>query len=197
MIAGNPRLGRGDLDHQVRALDPAPELLGLRDRGVRVTGEVGRHLHRHEAVGAIGVAVHAGEQLARVAYVVDHERPVGVLGGDVAELAKLLVVIGARAHCLLEDRRVRRDAADAVVLEQLAQAAARKRAREVVVPGALAELDQCGDVGSLGHLVSPVQRASSARACATTLSALMPRFSSATLPGADAPNRSMPTDASA
>ena len=65
-------------------------------------------------------------------------------------------------------------------------------ALQVVEPGALAEL--LVEADEAVHQDAPSMRA---LAWATTLSTLMPSLSSATGPGALAPNRSMPTDASA
>ena len=114
---------------------------------VGVVREVGRHLDRDEAVGAVPLVVVRPQDVGGVGDVGGDEVPVRVGGRRAAgrDLAQLRVVVGARRHRLLEDRRVRRDAADAVLAHEIAQPAGRERAGEVVVPGALAELDQTGD----------------------------------------------------
>src|SRR4029453_17621974 len=102
---------------------------------------------------------------------------------------ELRVVVGARRHGLLEDRGVRRDAADAAFDPSAQLAAGDPAAAGVVEPGALTLFfEQLLELGHRGFL----RDSSSAVARATTLSAFMPRLRSATSPGADAPKRSMP-----
>src|SRR4029079_15401827 len=105
---------------------------------------------------------------------------------------QLFVVVGALRHRLFEDRRVRRDAAPAMVADEVVQTAGRERTREVVVPGALPEIVQSQD--GAGHfVVLPQERPSNASACSTACSGVMPSSLITVSPGADAPKRSMPT----
>ncbi len=69
----------GDLDHQVRSIDVAPESLGLFDRGVGIVRELGRYLEAHKAVLAQGAVEHRAQHVAGFANVVHSEGLVDLL----------------------------------------------------------------------------------------------------------------------
>src|SRR6202023_2940302 len=121
--------------------------------------------------------------------VAEHEPPVRLLDGQPlgGALLELLVVGVARGHGLVEDRRVRRTAPDAVVVDELLQPAlGDERPGEVVVPRALPEVVEPGD--GAGHDVPFGARARRERARSATWVGLIPRWSITTRPGADAPH---------
>ena len=161
---------------------------------VGVVGERGRDLDRDEAVAAVVRVVHRAQHVGGGDDVVEHDVPVGVLDRQALPRARrqLLVVALAGADRLVEDGRVRRDAADAVVRDQLRQpTAGEQRAGEVVVPRALPEVVEAGDgAGLIRSHQSPFS--SSARARAATFSGVKPNSASTVAPGADAPKWSMP-----
>ena len=134
--------GRRDLDHHVAPGDAFVEspcrLLGARF----VVGEAGIDLDADEPVDSARLVVDRLEDLSGPGDVLEHHRPVvgdrGVLveGED----AELLVVVGGPLDRLLEDRRVRRQPADALVAK-LDELARREIATtEVVEPRTLVEL---------------------------------------------------------
>ena len=122
---------RRDLDHHVGPVDAAVQVARRRDRAVGVVRERGRDLERHEAVAAAVARRSTGRSTSVAAtmssittaqYVSSIDSPcVGALG-------ELLVVALAGADGLVEDRRVRRDAADAVDLDELLEPTAGERA---------------------------------------------------------------------
>ena len=173
---GDARQRGRDLHEHVRARGLAVQPVDLFDRGGGLVGAVGRDLHRHEPVGAVQRVVRGTEHVRGVADVVEDEGPVRRVDGGTAlgQLGELLVVALAGGHRLLEDRRVGRDTADAVVLDETLQPASGDQlAGEVVVPRALPVLDEPGDGGSgdaHGAFFPGGSRASRARARVTTFS---------------------------
>ena len=148
---------------------------------------------------AAGLVVDGLENLGCAGDVLEHHRPVvGDASGcsSRASDAELLVVVGGTLDRLLEDRRVGRESADALVA-QLDELTRREvAAPEVVEPRTLVELLVQADQSVHGdHATTAV--AQSARARRTTWSTLMPSLSRTTSPGALAPKRSMPIESSA
>ena len=92
----------------------------------RVAGQLRSDLDRHVAVDAVAAVVHGSQEREGALDVGGDEVPVRVGDGRAAadEVAELLVVVGAGADRLLEDRRVRREAPDAAV-DPCGQLAAR------------------------------------------------------------------------
>src|SRR5439155_19443450 len=118
---------------------------------------------RDVAVLAVALVPHEAEQVAGVLDVFDGEPQEDLLRvlllGEY--LAELLVVGAALGDRRLEDRRVRRDADDGVVADQLRQLAlAQQTAREVIDPHALAELGQLLQTASHRFVPLPSPRSS-------------------------------------
>jgi hypothetical protein len=134
-------LGRaGNLDHHVGAVDRLPQPRRGIDRARGVVGERRRNLQRDVAVEAAGRCEDRFEGVARAADVLDREGfeelyRIALLAGEVFELS---VVVGAAVDRLLEDRRVRRHAAQADVEQLLQFARGEHRAPDIVEPDALA-----------------------------------------------------------
>src|SRR6185312_4461710 len=133
---------RRNLDHEVLAMDRAPEARRLVDGRLGVMREVRRDLHADVPVAAIGLVVDRTEDVSRLLNVLDGEPFVDRRRG----LALVLFVtfqrgpvVRAAGDRLFEDRRVRRDAADAVLPHQSRELAALKEmAPDVVEPDRLA-----------------------------------------------------------
>ena len=102
------RVGRGDLDHQVRAVDQVPVHAALLERAVGVVGEARGDLPGHVAVDAAGLVIDGAQNVAGGLHVVQRHRPVDLAGGLalVGERLELVVVVGGAEDRLLEDRGV-------------------------------------------------------------------------------------------
>ena len=177
-IAAEPRLGRGDLDHQVRLVDRLVQAHRLAEGRERVVGQSRVDLERDVAVAAAPSRPTPGgtrSQASRMSCSASAQKDSSASAPVLDQLGELLVVGVAAGHRLLEDRRVRGRADDRVVVDQLLQVPAADRfAREEVDPDALAErgeaLERLGCVG--GHGVSLCRsRYSSARARSAMFSA--------------------------
>ena len=90
-IAGDPGRGGRDLDHHVGPRETTPKIESLLDGGLRVVGEVGRALERHEPVAPTAGLVDGTQQVGGAAHVLerDHEEP--LLRGPAPCGAKLVV----------------------------------------------------------------------------------------------------------
>src|SRR5581483_999337 len=195
---GQPLCSGGDLDQQVRFIDLAPQLPCRLDGGRGVARERGCDLDRHEAVVATGLVVRWAQQRKRIFDVTGDHLPVRVFDGAPlrCQLAELLVVVGGTPDGLREDRRVRRDAAHAAFDPARQLTRGDPAALEVVEPGTLTEL--VVQAPQVAHQSSSSSRSSSSSfALRATWSPVNPNFSSATFPGAEAPNRSIETVSSA
>jgi hypothetical protein len=137
-----PLLRRGDLDEEVRPVDPVVEAERLLDRRLLVEGEVRVDLHRHVPVLAPVPVVDAPQRVAGVLDIA-HGQVVEDLLRIVLpleQLLQLIVVGGAAGDRLLEDRRVRGDADDGVLLDQACERpVAEPVPRDLVDPDALSE----------------------------------------------------------
>jgi hypothetical protein len=157
--------------------------------------QVGGDLDAGEAVASVTVVIELGELVERTTDVGQHHRPVVVERAAVAlgQLAELLVVVGRTLNRLLEDGRVAGETADAFVHQMAQLTGGEVPTLQVVEPRALPEL-----VVQASETIHDYPFAAANRvAAATTLSTLIPSLSMTTLPGALAPNRSMPIDSSA
>ena len=131
------RLRRRDLHVEVRAVDLGRDPARLLERLLGVVGDSGLDLHRDVAVDPARRVVRGPEHVARLADVLQREREEDLrrivrLG---EQLLQVLVVRVALRQRLLEDRRVRRDAGDGVVLHHPLQLArVDEIARERVEP---------------------------------------------------------------
>ena len=141
-IAASPGLGGRDLDHQVGAVDLLVQAHRLAEGRQRVVAEARVDLERDVPVATETGVEGRPEHVAGVLDVLLGERPEDLarIAGAAEQLAQLLVVGVARGHRLLEDRRVRRRADDAVVVDQRLQVpVARRRPGQGVDPHALTE----------------------------------------------------------
>ena len=116
-------LGGRDLDEQVRAVDPAPQLLRQLDRAVGVAGGARIDLDGHASVLAVGGVVHAAQDVAGALHVGGGELEDGVVDArarllELGDLIGVLLTVGQGAG---EDRGVRGDADDPGRLDQLGQ----------------------------------------------------------------------------
>ena len=127
-----------NLDHQVVAIDRAPQALSFGDRGFGVHRKIGRDLDADKTVGAAcgieGRAQHVGCFLD----IFDRELFENLGGRSIVRLQHALdgvVVFVGMADGLLKNRRVRRDAAQAVVIDEFFQAAfGDEAARQEIEP---------------------------------------------------------------
>ena len=116
--------------------------LRLRDRRVRVEGEIRVDLDRHVAVLPLTLVPDGTQQVAGVLDVLDRELQEDLLRVVLLRkiLPELLVVGVPFGDRLLEDRRIRGHAHDRVLAHQPLQLAlVDQAAREVVDPDALPE----------------------------------------------------------
>ena len=134
---------RGDLHHEVRAIDGAPDAPDLADRSGRVVRERRVDLDADVAVGPFRARVDRREHVRGGAHVVDRER-VDDRGGRLAaadERGERGVVVDALGDRLLEDRRVGRQAGRVAVADHRRETAGLQQiTRDEVEPGRLAEL---------------------------------------------------------
>ena len=133
---------RRDLDHDVGPPDQVRQAQPLGDGLLGVGGKLGQHLQRDAPVDAARRLEDRQHHVAAAADVVEHELLVDRLRGlPIGDQAlQLVLVVGGAGDRLLEDRRVRRHAAHALVAERAQPAGADQAAADVVVPDALAEL---------------------------------------------------------
>ncbi len=82
--------GAGHLDHQILAVDVAPQFSCLGDRALRIKREIGRDLQTDEAVGAIERVINRSQHVRRALDILDRQR---------------FVQVGDRAIALLDQRR--------------------------------------------------------------------------------------------
>ena len=137
------------------------ELLRLLARGVRVVGQRRVDLDRDISAQAPAPVPHRSHEVARPAHVLrgELEERLARLAALRAEPSQLLVVPRALGHRLLEDRRVRRDAADSVVAHHpLELPRLQEIAGEEVDPHALSERRQLmqARVGHVASYVTPM-----------------------------------------
>src|SRR5690606_16365564 len=110
----------GDLDHHIRSVDRLPQPARLLEGARAIVRELGRYLERNVPVAAPGRLVQREEQARCALDVLYRQRLIGVRGGDAAPAhcrEGIVVVITARDG-LLEDGRVRGDAANGLLLDQ-------------------------------------------------------------------------------
>ena len=118
-------LGGRDLDEQVRSVDVLVQAHRLLEGALAVVGERRVDLERDVAVEALAAIPHRSHQVAGALDVLDREleEDLGRVVLPLHDLLELLVVPLARRERLLEDRRVRRDPDDGVLLHQSRQLA--------------------------------------------------------------------------
>ena len=138
-----PLFCRGDLHHDIFAVDPGGELPDLRVRGLSVPCLCRGHLDTDVAIPSSGPVVGDPEEIGRHLYVFHHEglndlrsRGLRVLRQDLTELR---VVVGAPRYRFVEYRRIGRHPEQPLVNKPAELAACDERSADVVVPDALAE----------------------------------------------------------
>jgi hypothetical protein len=131
--------GTRDFDHDVDARDRLPQSACLDERRNRVVCHVGRNLHRHEPVSAIGRVVHVTKQVGSLSDVCHRKRleDVPVRRGRRGQFRQLDIVARTPGDGLREDGGIRRHAAKACVDERLQLPRACQVATEIVQPDAL------------------------------------------------------------
>ena len=197
-------LGRArDLDHHVRAIDRLPVVAGRRDRAVGVARQVRSDLERDEAVTAAGLLVHRGEHITGRLHVGHGERVVDLLRALVGarHLLDRVVVVGGAEDRLLEDRRVRGHAAQALLLDHaLELTTGDQRAPELVEPDAHSRLGERLQlrvhIGQSAHRVPVLSDRLCAlyglRAASTTCSGVIPKCLKTSSATPEAPKLCMP-----
>ncbi len=140
---------RRHLDHQIFAVDVLPEQLGLGNRAPGIHGEIGRYLQADETVGSLETVIDRAQHIRRMLDVLDGEMLEQLGNRAIAafqRLADRTVILVGTADRLLEDRRIRRDALDAVIIDQPFQLALDDEAAgQEIEPDRLAVLFQCFD----------------------------------------------------
>ena len=140
---GNPLLRGGDFYHHVLAAEPLEQTRRLVNRLPSLVSEAGVDFEADVAVESVRALVDGEQDVGGVSDVLRHEVFVNLRDAlaRLHEAAQLLVVVGRAGDGLLEDGRIRGDAAQVVLLDLLLQVAGRNhRAANVVVPDGLAEL---------------------------------------------------------
>ena len=130
---------------QVRVVDRLVQVDRLLEGSLGVVGEPRVDLDRDVAVDAARPLPHGEEHVARITNVVlgQPEEHLARVVGRLEQSTQLVVVVVALRDRLLEDRRVRRDAGDRALVDQLLQAAAvHELTREVVDPDRLPALSE-------------------------------------------------------
>ncbi len=155
------RLGAGHLDHQVAAVHLVPQPAGLLDRLMRVHRQIGRDFEADKAVAPLRLLVDGIQGIGALLDVANREileqrAGIEIPGGF--RLGDQRVVIIAVTDRLLEDRRVRGDAAQAVLGDQLGQSSALQQiAADKVEPHRLPEFVKRPQ--RIGHHPTPCARA--------------------------------------
>ena len=138
----------GDLDHEVRAVDEVPVHAGLLERPVGVVRQARRDLERDVAVEPARLLVDRPQRVGRELDVADGEAAVDLPRGEalLRRGAHVLVVVGGAEDGLLEDRRVRGDAAQRVLVDHPGELAALDHAAaDLIQPDAGAGRGQRGE----------------------------------------------------
>ena len=136
---GNARLRAGDLDQEVRPVDPLPVLARLLDGRLGVVREVRLHLQRDEPVGVVRLLPERAQHVAGELHVEDRDLVVDVARRHalLGELRDLLVVVGRAEDRLLEDRGVGGDPAQRQLVHEALKLPGRdEAAADLVQPRA-------------------------------------------------------------
>ena len=135
-----------NLDHRIGPAKAAKEAQPLGGRALVVAGEVGRYLEAREAVAGLPLVVQRPQDVGRHADVVDGEVEKDRLRIPLArgyEGAQSVVVVNGAGDRLVQDRRIRGNAGDGVVVDEALEAAGGDEASAYVIePGALAVVAQ-------------------------------------------------------
>ncbi len=140
---------RRHLDHQVLAADVLPQMLGLSDGTFGIHRQIGRDLQADEAVVALQLIIDRAQHVRRVLDVLDRKLLEQLGHRAIAffeSMSDRTVIFVRTADRLFEDRRIRRDALDAVAVDQLLQVAfGYEAAGQEIQPDRLAVVFECFD----------------------------------------------------
>ena len=193
-MAGTPSAVAGDLHVEVRLVDRLVQRAGGRRRCRRCRGPGRARPPPTRSRRSPSLLSYTGRSRASAPSMSVVTRSQYASVTDVPpliEVAELLVVVGAGADRLLEDRRVGGEAADAAVDPRGELAAGEPAPAEVVEPRALPER-RAGRAGGRACAHSkPSRSRSRARARSATCSGVNPSSASTRSPGAEAPKRSI------
>ena len=118
LLDGRKSGGRArNLDHHIRAIQPREQFPGFFDGRLGVIGEQRRNFQADEAVAAIAGVVNLAKGVGSAGNVLDDDFLVNVryAASGTRQLSQLLSVVLAAADGLLEDRRVRSEAAESII----------------------------------------------------------------------------------
>jgi hypothetical protein len=183
------------LDHQVPAIDLAPETLGFGDGALRVHRDVGRDLDADEAVRPLGRIENRTQNIGSMLDVLDGEALIEFAGRAILHVqhrSDRFVVFVGMADRLFEDRGVRSDPMKPVVDQSLQTAVDHEPAREKIEPHRLTVLLERVHRIHCGFPLTICILAICILAAAITFSSVKPNFASRSLSGADAPNLCIP-----
>ena len=178
------------LDHQVPAIDLAPEPLGFGDGALGVHRDVGRDHDADEAVGPVGRIENRTQNIGGMLDVFNGEALIEFAGRailNVQHRSDRLVVFVAMADRLFEDRGVRSDPMEPVLDQSLQTTIDHEPAREKIEPYRLTVL-----LERIHRIHCGFPLAICILAAAITVSSVKPNFASRSLSGADAPNLCIP-----
>ncbi len=143
VVDGRHAFGRRrHFDHQVFAIDGMPQALGFGDGALGVFGEIRRDFDADKAVGAVRCIEYRAEHIGRALDILDSKLFKNLAGRPILlfeDLRHRVVIFIGMADGVLEDRGVRRHAAQAVLVAELLEAAfGDEAAREKIEPNRLA-----------------------------------------------------------
>ena len=193
-----PRVGRGNLDHQVGPVDGLPQPYRLGDGALRVIGQIGRAFEADIAVARAGPVIDRAQHIGGGANVGDCQVFIDRVDAGRAAGGKRLDRCGifiALANRLLKDRGIGRQPHQAVAFDHPRKIAAFDEAAfEIVDPHRLAGSAQSLERVRLHsvHAFASIVAASCCRAAASTASGVKPNFAIRSLIGADEPRVCMP-----
>ena len=178
---GHPGVGARNLDEHVGTVEALPEHARLLDRDLGVVRGVGLDLERHVSVDPVRLLPHRAQDIGGHLHVAHGHLAVHLLHAvaGASQLLELVVVVLGAEDGLLEDRRIRRDSAQAVLLDQALELASLDQApADLVQPDAGAGGGQgrqpLVDLGRNAHRLAPLTRYRSlalptARRCMSSL----------------------------
>ena len=148
-IAGRPCGVAGTLTIRLLAVDFLPKSFGFDDRGFGIHRQIGRDFEADETVVAVEMIVNRAQHVRRMLDIFDGEMLEQLGDRAVAAFqcsADRAVIFVGTADGLFKDRRIRRDALDAVGVDQLFQVAfGDEAAGQEIQPDRLTVIFECFD----------------------------------------------------